>query len=266
MRRRSQLLSLLTCLSVGAGCAGSESLYDDGDVYAAALTEADGEADLDGVPGAEAAPSDGDVRPDREARALHFRCELPAVEARVQDRCEREGGPGAHMAPPEGRGERGQVGTSTAGPRRGRGHRGPKPLSMRRMMWVYDVDGDGELSEAERAALESDLAARCANLQAELLADFDADGDGELSEAELDAARADREAARDAREASILAEFDTDGDGELSPEERRAAHDARRAALVAAYDADGSGDLDAVEEASLRDYLRQVVRGEAAPV
>ncbi len=103
----------------------------------------------------------------------------------------------------------------------------------------FDADGDGALSDEERAAA---VAAR----RAELLAEFDADEDGELSDEERAAARAAKMAEREARIAARIAEFDADGDGELNDEERAAAHAAR----IAEYDTDGDGELSDEERAA----------------
>jgi len=105
----------------------------------------------------------------------------------------------------------------------------------------FAADGDGELSEEERAAA---VAAR----RAEILAAFDADGDGELNEEELAAAREARQAEREARHAERLAEMDTDGDGEVSEEERDAFHAAR----LAEIDTDGDGEISPEEHEAAR--------------
>lgn len=81
----------------------------------------------------------------------------------------------------------------------------------------FDTDGDGELSDAERAAARETMEQK----RAEHIALYDTDGDGELSPEE-------RAVARDERfEAIALERFDADGDGELSDEERAAAETAR---------------------------------------
>ncbi|MBI4820653.1 MAG: hypothetical protein HY791_30595 [Deltaproteobacteria bacterium] len=147
----------------------------------------------------------------------------------------------------------------------GCGHRGRGPLPFRRLLWIYDTDGDGALSDVEREILRADLEARGANLEARQLAEFDADGDGALSDTEIEAARAARRAEHEARRAADLATYDADGDGRLSHEERRAMHDARKAALEARFDADSNGSLDETETLALKEFLRSVVRGEAEP-
>lgn len=255
MKRRFTLPLFALMLFVGPGCAGDDGLYAE-QVYAAAVAAADGEEDLNGAPGQNAGPSRDDVRPDAQERALHFDCELPAVEARVHERtC-----PDGEGCDAQGR-RAGHGGARVAEHRRGHGRRG---LSFRRLLSIYDVDGDDALSDTERTELEADLAARCTNRQAQLLEDFDADDSGALDDDELGAARAARESARAAEQAARLADFDLDADGTLSHEERQAAHEARRAALIAEFDVDSSGELDAAEQAALRAHMRQVVRGEVS--
>jgi len=109
------------------------------------------------------------------------------------------------------------------------------------LLGEYDTDGDGELSDEERAAAVADR-------RAEILAEYDVDGDGELSDDERAAAREGRQAEREARRAERLAAIDTDGDGEISDEEREAA----RAARLAEYDTDGDGELSDEEKAAAR--------------
>jgi len=169
-----------------------------------------------------------------------------------------------------GRGGRGGHGGRGQGQGRGHGRGGER---VERLLFIYDVDGDGTLSEAEQAEVQADLAARCEARQAALLAEFDADDDGALSEAELEAARAAHEAEREARHEDMLAEFDADGDGVLIREEHDAAHEARRAeaeaaraALEAQFDADGDGTLSDAELAALREERRARIRSGERPV
>lgn len=266
----SRTLFTLPLLALAAACTSSGA--DDSDVYAAAVTEGGSDTTLDGVPGDTATPADDDATPTAEERRVHFSCDLPDVRARVEARgCE-----GGDMSGGGGHGHHGggthtsttghhEGGTHTSTTGHGRHGHGGGPLAFRRLLWIYDVDDSGDLSDDERAELEADLAVRCDNLQAALLEAFDADLDGTLSDEELTNAQAAYEAERVAREVAELAEFDADGDGQLSHEERRAAHDAKKAALIARFDADASGDLDDTEAAALRAYMRSVVRGEIAP-
>jgi len=101
---------------------------------------------------------------------------------------------------------------------------------------IYDLDGDGELSEEERDTLFEDFQVRCEVLHDRIVEDFDADGSGELSEDEEAEARGAMEAAREERLeerdeqcsrmeekpdglAPFLEDYDMDGDGEMSDAE-----------------------------------------------
>lgn len=115
----------------------------------------------------------------------------------------------------------------------------------------FDTDGDGQISESERAVLRetmqekggrkrgSRMNGKSGKMNQErstkMQDKFDTDGDGELSEAERTAMRAKmqenggrkqsgikRRGANPEQRAEILAKFDTDGDGELSDAERAA--------------------------------------------
>ena len=58
-------------------------------------------------------------------------------------------------------------------------------------------------------------------MRKEILAKFDADGDGKLSDAE----KAKAKEAREARHAEMIAKFDADGDGKLNDEEKAKARE-----------------------------------------
>ena len=88
----------------------------------------------------------------------------------------------------------------------------------------FDKDGDGKLSEDERAAAKEAWEAR----KAQAIKAFDKDGDGELNEEERKAAHEARKAKFAERRKEMLEKFDQDGDGELGPAERKAAHEAFR--------------------------------------
>ena len=72
----------------------------------------------------------------------------------------------------------------------------------------FDKDGDGKLSETERAAMKAER-------EKEMLAKYDADKDGKLSDEE-------RAKAKEDRHKEMIARFDKDGDGKLSETERAA--------------------------------------------
>ena len=75
---------------------------------------------------------------------------------------------------------------------------------------AHDKDGDGKLSEDERAAAR----------EAWQLKRYDKDGDGKLSEEE-------KAAAEEAKK-KFTAKFDKDGDGKLSEDERKAMRESHR--------------------------------------
>ena len=100
---------------------------------------------------------------------------------------------------------------------------GPKRPFVRGMIFAHllhkaDTDGDGRLSEAERAAAK----AKFQENRKEFLAKHDKDGDGTLNDAE-------RAAAKEQIKARLMEakdKFDTDGDGKLNEAERKAAREA----------------------------------------
>jgi Ca2+-binding EF-hand superfamily protein len=111
----------------------------------------------------------------------------------------------------------------------------------------FDKDGDGKLSEAEKAEAQKALEARrgaqgnpegrkrpdLSNLPENVLKRFDKDGDGKLSDAEKAEAQKAIEArkggqpgagrAGGAKMEELIKKFDKDGDGKLNEEERAAA-------------------------------------------
>lgn len=79
----------------------------------------------------------------------------------------------------------------------------------------FDRNGDGVLSDDERADLRETMRERRNARRNDLVNRFDADGDGELNEAE-------RATAHDTISREMLAKYDADGDGALSRAERKA--------------------------------------------
>lgn len=159
------------------------------------------------------------------------------------------------------RGEHGQRGEGAGQFQKGEQHKRPerperpeqgKRPSREQMMKKYDVDGNGELSETERAALRADMEKRQGKRperpsREQMMKKYDVDGNGELSETERAALRADMEKRRANRpepspeqegerperptREQIMKRFDADGNGELSEAERmamRKAFEARR--------------------------------------
>lgn len=98
------------------------------------------------------------------------------------------------------------------GPRHGRPE-GPPPAEI---IAKFDKDGDGKLSEDERAAMKEARKTMMEARKKEILAQFDKDGDGKLNDEE-------KAAAKEARQKLMLEKFDKDGDGKLSKEEKEAA-------------------------------------------
>ena len=127
-------------------------------------------------------------------------------------------------------------------------------------MSMFDLDGDGVLSDEERDAMRQAI-------RAEMLERFDLDGDGEISREERQAARQAR-FENSNRGQDLMRQFDLDGDGELSVEEQAAMdlyleeqRQARRDDQLAQYDLDGDGELSQ-EERQLQREDRQESRQE----
>ena len=116
------------------------------------------------------------------------------------------------------------IGTVQAEESRG----GHKQDRKARMMKRFDADGDGKLSESERAAAKE----AGKKHRDEMVKRHDTDGDGKLSETERAAAKEGRKARREGRRAKMMQKFDADGDGRLDKAEREArrkAHQERKA-------------------------------------
>lgn len=141
-------------------------------------------------------------------------------------------------------------------------------LRRERVKERFDVNKDGQLDEAERAAAKAAFEQKRAERKAKMLERFDTDKDGTLSGAEREAARAARQERRQAHRAKMLERFDTDKDGKLSEAERaeaRKAREARRAEIVKRFDTNGDGRLDETERAAARAALK-AEHEKAAPV
>ena len=136
---------------------------------------------------------------------------------------------------------------------------------------IYDTDASGALDASERAELESDLEARCANRLARLLEQFDADGSGDLDPIEWQTAHAAIRERYLEHRAQLLARFDTNDDGRLDADERRQAQVALADEITAIADAialrfddNGDGLLQEDENLAYIEYLRSAVRGEVS--
>lgn len=150
---------------------------------------------------------------------------------------------------------------------------------MHLMLLVYDLDGDGTLSDTEKATLFEDFTARCEALHTKLLAEFDTDGDGALSDAEKAAAEAAIEAARTEPHDETDAEHgdcpgmegDTDGGGrpprgDRDGERPEGAADGSAPSAdsvpppLAAFDTDADGLWSDEELTAFRTAIREKIR------
>lgn len=133
------------------------------------------------------------------------------------------------------------------GGRPGGGPQGAPPISQA-LLQQYDTDGDGVLSDTEKAALKAALEVQ----RQALITKYDADGDGVLNEAERAAMQAELQAAKLAELAAKFVTLDTDASGGLSLEEFTAgaptgASAARIQAAFTRMDANTDGSIS-VEE------------------
>jgi len=136
------------------------------------------------------------------------------------------------------------------------------------MMPNVDTDGDGKISEAEKAAAVTQFTAKIKEdieknpeMKAKLIEKFDADKDGALSDAELKTATESRPARPEGMEKGgmrgRMQNIDTDGDGVISDTEKAAAttqmvtkmktdletNTEMKAKLIEKFDADKDGAL-----------------------
>ena len=176
--------------------------------------------------------------------------------------------------------------------RAGWGHAGRHGGGHGGMWKQYDKDGDGTLSDAERADMKAAWAVRRDARKKAMLAKYDADGDGQISAEEKMNARKSRESEMRKQMFGVL---DTSGDGKLSTAEIQAkieqmrgkceghkAFDSKlteeeKAAMksisekwinemVSKFDADGDGQIAEDEVAAGMAALRgQCKKGHAQP-
>lgn len=158
----------------------------------------------------------------------------PAVDAKdgQEGRPERGQGPPPHS---EGRGRPDHAGKHGPPPHaEGRGrpdHVRQRDAMIRRLRETADTDGDGDISEAERAAMEKRAKAMRKRSHKEILKRFDKDGDGKLSDEEKQAARDHAKKRRQQMRKRIVEKFDEDGDGKLSDAELQNARAAMKKRL-----------------------------------
>lgn len=103
--------------------------------------------------------------------------------------------------------------------KRDRGNRVDKPFPPE-VIDKFDKDGDGKLSDDERAAAREAMKDHHEKRHEWMIEKFDKDGDGKLSEEEKEAMEAARKAKHEEFKKEMLKKYDKDGDGELSDEEK----------------------------------------------
>ena len=109
----------------------------------------------------------------------------------------------------------------------------------------FDTDGDGQLSDDERAAMKASMQAEREQRRQDMIAKFDKDGDGQLSDDEKLAMKTERAQ-------GMVTHLDSDGDGKVSQAELDAAGGGRHGPPIdfAAADTDHDGALSAAELAA----------------
>lgn len=276
------LMGSVACATADeTGSTTSSALSTEDDALTSALLAEQEEATLDGVEEG----IDEELSGDEAEMAARMSCDVDTIyerliTARDEDKGRRRGfgGKAARREPVAALELDVEVGEDeTADDEREEVRRAPHRYGFffrrglrRGLKWIYDVDRDRALSDAELSTMAEDLAARCENRRARLLANFDADEDGTLSDAEREEVREALEARREARKAELLALGDVDGDGRLSRFERRSLMrqvrmQTRRqiAGNLRAADTDRDGILSDDEHAAAIAEARERVRGEA---
>jgi Ca2+-binding EF-hand superfamily protein len=130
---------------------------------------------------------------------------------------------------------------------RGPGGRQLPPEVRERMLKEFDTDGDGKLSEQERANAKETVKTLMEKRKQAMLDKVDKDGDGQVSEEEKAAAKDALKAKAEARRKAMLEKYDADGDGTLDEAERKTMLETERKALVEKFDKDGDGKLSPEE-------------------
>lgn len=142
------------------------------------------------------------------------------------------------------------TGFTYARPRGGAPAGGDRPVPPA-VLAEFDTDGDGVLSDAEKAAMKAAMESK----KEEFIAKHDADGDGVLNSEERAAAKAAMEAAHAAKITTKFEELDTDSSGGLSAAEFAAGApegaDANKVAVhYAKLDVNSDGSVTAEEFAA----------------
>lgn len=264
--RQSLLTLSFTALSFGAVACAPLPTADDATVgqASAALTVAEESGDVTADAAAGETDAVATLSADESAAVPSMPgdadgvCDLDGRRAQVVARYDANGD--GHLDATEVAALRSDLSGTFLG-RFGLAHRRPV---MRRLHWVFDENGDGQLSHEERVAMVDALEARCQRVRAAVVARFDANGDGTLDATERQAAKDAFLARVQAMKQHVLDQYDVNHDGVLDETERQALRDdrlaairARRAALVAQFDTNGDGSLDDAEKLALKHALQQ---------
>lgn len=133
---------------------------------------------------------------------------------------------------------------------------GPKanasPERHAAMMKIADTNGDGQVDEAERAAMKEQRREKMAQ-NPRFLERADTNGDGQISEAEMMAAQKNMEKMRERRKSAKGDRNDRGGDKAQM----------RRAYLLGKYDADGDRKLNETERTAMRSAVEAEMRSRA---
>lgn len=94
-----------------------------------------------------------------------------------------------------------------------------------KMMDKYDTDGDGKLSEQEKATAMSDMQKYKDEKWSDLMQKYDKDGDGMISQEEWTAIKNDKGHYKEGAWSDMISKYDRDGDGKISEQEFSAMKD-----------------------------------------
>jgi len=133
---------------------------------------------------------------------------------------------------------------------------GPKgnfsPERHEAMMKIADLNGDGQVDEAERAAMKAKQREKMSQ-KPRFLKRADTDGDGEISDAEFAVAQKKGQKMRDGRKSGKESRGDR---AQADPK-------VRRAYMLGKFDANGDKKLDETERAAMRADIESKMRGKA---